>query len=92
MKQTSLHHFIRIFLNHSQRKKTILKEIQEVENVDLPDESETDKTEDDASFVSEVIISQNEEVSQKSISMGLHIPQIPDAIFLAPDVMDFNFF
>lgn len=69
-----------------------MEEIQEVENVDSPDESETDRTEDDASFVSEVIESQNDEVSQKSISMGLHIPQIPDAVFLAPDVMDFYFF
>ena len=68
-----------------------MEEIQEVESVHSPDESETDRTEDDASFVSEVIESQNDEVSQKSISMGLHIPQIPDAVFLAPDVSDFHF-
>ena len=69
----------------------ILEDIQEVESVVKSDESEIDKTEDDASFASEIIVSENDEVSQKSISMGLHIPQIPDAVFLAPDVSDFHF-
>ena len=70
----------------------ILEDIQEVESVVKSDESEIDKTEDDASFASEIIESENDEVSQKSISMGLNIPQIPDAVFLAPDVLDFYLF
>ena len=43
-----------------------------------------DNTEADASFHSEICDELHE-----SKSFGLNIPTIPDAVFLAPDVMDF---